>query len=86
MTTDGTEPDNASLDPPRWPLSAGPNAAHSTTSLSSDASSAPKARNVGKIIGFGIALLGVVAGGAFAYTQITGGETANTPEQAIESF
>lgn len=45
-----------------------------------------KKRSVGKIVGVGIGVLGLLGGSAFAYTQITGGEKANTPEQAIESF
>ena len=46
----------------------------------------PKKRNVVKILGLSLGLLGLVGGGAFAFTQITGGEKANTPEEAIESF
>lgn len=33
-----------------------------------------------------VGIVGIVAGGAFAYTQLTGGEKANTPEQAVEGF
>jgi peptidylprolyl isomerase len=46
----------------------------------------PKKRRVGLGIGVGVGALALAAGGAFAYTQLTGEEKANTPEQAIESF
>ena len=45
-----------------------------------------KKRNVGKFVALGLGVVGLVAGGAFAYSQITGEEQSNTPEQAIESL
>jgi hypothetical protein len=47
---------------------------------------AAKKRNVAKLVGIGVGVLGLLGGGAFAVKQITGGEKSNSPEQAIESF
>jgi hypothetical protein len=45
-----------------------------------------KSRKLGRFAVLGVGLAGVVGGGAFAYTQFTGKEKANTPEQAVEQF
>ncbi len=55
-------------------------------SFDAGAGEPPKKKRVGAMIGVGLGVLGLAAGAAFAVTQIRGGEKANTPEQAIETF
>lgn len=43
-------------------------------------------RGKGALAGIGIGVLGLVGAGAFAFTQLRGGEKANTPEEAVASF
>lgn len=55
----------------------------------SDPVTAPELKKkgrAGRVALLALGLAGVVGGGAFAFTQITGGEKANTPEQAVEGF
>ena len=46
----------------------------------------PKKGRTGKVVLLAVGLAAIVGGGAFAYTQLTGGEKANTPEEAVEGF
>ncbi len=50
------------------------------------AAGAPKGRRWGRVALGAIGLAGIVGGGAFAYTQLTGGEKANTPVEAVRDF
>jgi hypothetical protein len=43
-------------------------------------------RSRAKLAVAALGLVGIAGGGVFAYSQITGGEKANTPEQAVESL
>lgn len=66
---------------------AGVGASHEPdASGGSGASEPPRKRRTGRLVLAALGLTGVIAGGAFAYTQITGGEQANTPEEAVESL
>ncbi len=46
----------------------------------------PKKGRAGKVALLAVGLAAIAGGGAFAYTQLTGGEKANTPEEAVEGF
>jgi hypothetical protein len=43
-------------------------------------------RRIGRFVVLGVGLAAIAGGAAFAYTQFTGQEKSNTPEQAIEQF
>ncbi len=45
-----------------------------------------KRKSVGKTVGVALGVVGLLGGAAFAASQFTGGEKANTPEEAVESF
>lgn len=49
-------------------------------------SSPPKKGKAGRIALVALGVVAIGGGGAFAFTQLTGGEKANTPEQAVEGF
>ena len=43
-------------------------------------------KSVSKVVGIGLGVVGLLGGAAFAVTQINGGEKANTPEEAVQTF
>ena len=94
MTTDGSGSDDGEGIVPQWPgtestppIPPGTSPSGTSTPGTSPSGSEPgKTRHIGKLLGLGLGLVGLVGGTVFAYTQITGGEKSNTPETAIESF
>jgi hypothetical protein len=56
------------------------------TSTAIPPSAPPKKGKAGRVALVALGVVAIGGGGAFAFTQLTGGEKANTPEQAVEGF
>lgn len=86
LSADPAQPDSAPTEPGPALESDSVVSAPTVAPPSPPAATPPKKSRVGRVALAALGLVGIAGGGAFAFTQLTGGEKANTPEQAVEGF